>query len=111
MKEIIKINFSDFWPGFVKEDNYFYNLLAKKYDVKISQNPEILFYSCYGNNYLNFNLAYDHTLFALTGDAISENSIKIDSFNIYFFKNPIENFESIKPFLLFFKLLSLAIKS
>ncbi len=54
MKEI-KINFVDFWPGFDKTNNYFYNLLVQKYDVIIDENPEVLFYSCYDNKYLKYN--------------------------------------------------------
>jgi hypothetical protein len=53
MKEI-KINFVDFWPGFDKTDNYFYNLLVQKYTVIISDNPEFLFYSCYNSEYLKY---------------------------------------------------------
>lgn len=53
MKEI-KINFVDFWPGFDKIDNYFYNLLVQKYTVIISDNPEFLFYSCYNSEYLKY---------------------------------------------------------
>ena len=42
----IKINFVDFWPNFLKNDNYFYNLLATKYEVEIDeQNPDLLFFS------------------------------------------------------------------
>lgn len=52
MKEI-KINFVDFWPGFDKTNNYFFNLLAQKYKVSIDENPELLFYSCYNKTYLN----------------------------------------------------------
>lgn len=52
MKEI-KINFVDFWPGFDKTNNYFYNLLVQKYKVSIDDNPEVLFYSCYNHGYLN----------------------------------------------------------
>jgi len=54
MKEI-KINFVDFWPGFDKTNNYFFNLLVQKYKVSIDENPEILFYSCYNNTYLNYS--------------------------------------------------------
>lgn len=50
----IKINFSDFWPEFVKTNNYFYNLLITKYNVVIDDDPEILFYSCFGRNYLKY---------------------------------------------------------
>ena len=55
MRTLLKINFTDFWAGFIKEDNYFYNLLAKHYDVEISEEPDLLFYSCYGFTYLEYN--------------------------------------------------------
>jgi hypothetical protein len=54
MKEI-NINFVDFWPGFDKTNNYFYNLLVQKYKVCIVENPDILFYSCYNNEYLKYS--------------------------------------------------------
>ena len=54
MKEI-KINFVDFWPGFDKTNNYFYNLLVQHYNVRIDENPDLLFYSCYNKDYLKYN--------------------------------------------------------
>jgi len=54
MKDI-KINFTDFWSGFDKTNNYFYNLLVQKYKVHIDKNPDLLFYSCFGEEYLNYN--------------------------------------------------------
>ena len=45
-KEKIKVDFADFWPYFIKNDNYFYNLLSTQYDVEISNNkPDLLFHS------------------------------------------------------------------
>lgn len=42
----LKINFVDFWPNFLKTDNYFANLLATKYDIEIDEvNPDVLFFS------------------------------------------------------------------
>lgn len=54
-KPILKINFSDFWEGFSKEDNMFTNMLKEKYEVDISENPDLLFYSCYSNDFLKFD--------------------------------------------------------
>jgi hypothetical protein len=51
----IKIDFSDFWDGFNKIDNFFYNLLAEYYNVEISENPDILIYSVFGRNHLKYN--------------------------------------------------------
>lgn len=50
----IKINFSDFWQGFDKTNNYFYNLLIKEFDVEISNNPDYLFFSIFGSSHQNY---------------------------------------------------------
>ena len=50
----IKINFSDFWVGFNKTDNYFYNLLKDEFDIEISNNPDHLFFSVFGNDHLRY---------------------------------------------------------
>ncbi|WP_282134441.1 glycosyltransferase family 10 domain-containing protein [Seonamhaeicola maritimus] len=50
----IKINFTDFWPDFDKTDNYFYNLLTQKYKVIIDEDPDLLFYSSFGKEYLKY---------------------------------------------------------
>lgn len=55
MKPTIRVNFEDFWAGFDKNNNYFYNLLIQKYIVLIDEeNPEILFYSRFGIKYLKY---------------------------------------------------------
>ncbi|MEO6231193.1 MAG: glycosyltransferase family 10 [Ferruginibacter sp.] len=51
----IKINFTDFWEDFDKTDNFFFNLLSQSFNVEITEQPEILFYSCYGNSYRQYN--------------------------------------------------------
>lgn len=53
----IKINFVDFWTGFDKSNNYFFNLLSKKYTIIIDENPDLLFYSCFGEDYLKYDCA------------------------------------------------------
>jgi hypothetical protein len=55
MKKKIKIDFSDFWGGFNKTDNYFYNLLKEEFDVEISNNPDYLLFSVFGNHHQNYN--------------------------------------------------------
>ena len=55
-KKKLKIEFVDFWPGFTKADNYFYNLLAMEYDVELDgRNPDVLFFSCFGNINQHYN--------------------------------------------------------
>lgn len=48
-----KINFTDFWPGFEK-DNFFLKFLQKHFDVVISAQPDYLFCSVYSYNHLKF---------------------------------------------------------
>ena len=54
MKNKIKIDFSDFWGGFDKTDNYFYNLLKEEFDIEISNNPDVLFFSVFGNQHQSY---------------------------------------------------------
>jgi hypothetical protein len=56
MKRTIRVNFSDFDPGYKKDDNYFYHLLRTEFDVVIDEvNPEYHIYSCFGTEFLNYN--------------------------------------------------------
>jgi len=41
----LKVNFVDFWDNFDKVDNYFFHLLSNNYNVEISENPDVLFFS------------------------------------------------------------------
>jgi len=54
MKKKIKINFTDFWGGYDKTNNYFFNLLKDEFDVEISDNPDFLFFSIFGDNHRNY---------------------------------------------------------
>lgn len=55
MKEI-RIDFIDFWENLKKTDNYFYNLLTENYIVIIdNDDPELIFYSCFGKKHLNYS--------------------------------------------------------
>lgn len=51
---MIKINFSDFWPGF-ENNNLFLKFLEQHFPVKIDDDPDYLFYSVYGNRHLNYD--------------------------------------------------------
>jgi hypothetical protein len=55
MKKRIKVDFVDFWPGFSKTDNYFYELLKEEFDVEITSNPDYLFFSVFGNTNQYYN--------------------------------------------------------
>lgn len=53
--KVIRINFSGFWPGFDKYNNFFTSILKRKFEVEISENPDYLFYSVFSKEYLKYN--------------------------------------------------------
>lgn len=55
IRKKIKIDFTDFWGGFEKNNNYFYNLLKRDFDIEISNNPDFLFFSVFGSSHLSYN--------------------------------------------------------
>lgn len=72
----IKIKFVDSWEGFGNGDqpNDFLNILQQKYDVEISDNPDYLFYSGFGNKHLK----YDCVRIFFTGECITPNFNECD---------------------------------
>ncbi len=55
MKKQIRIRFVDFWDNFVPEDSLFYKILSEKYDVILSDNPDYIFFSVFGQEHLKFD--------------------------------------------------------
>jgi alpha(1,3/1,4) fucosyltransferase len=56
MDRTLRIFFTDFWPSFNIEDNFFINFLKNNYKIEISdKNPDYLFYSVFGNRFQKFN--------------------------------------------------------
>lgn len=56
--ETIKVNFGYFWPDFNPADNYFTRILSKKYNVVLSDDPDLFFFTHAYNgkrDYLNYN--------------------------------------------------------
>lgn len=54
-RRTIKVKFTDFWASFVPEKSLFYQILAKKYDVVMSDSPEYLFCSVAGDSHLQYD--------------------------------------------------------
>lgn len=52
MKKTVKINFCNFYNGFNPEENFLTNALKKNYEVEISEKPDFLFCSIFGNENL-----------------------------------------------------------
>jgi hypothetical protein len=81
----IKINFSDFWPGFDKEDNYLVELLKIHYALEISDKPDFLLYSVFGNEHKKFNC----TKIFYTGENVRPNFEECNyAFSFDFIDNP-----------------------
>jgi len=52
----LKLWFTDFYPGFEAQDNFFTQLLSKSYIIELDENnPDYLIYSCHGHEFLNYN--------------------------------------------------------
>src|ERR1035437_6626796 len=41
----IRLDFCDFWPGFLKTDNLFYNALKTRFDIELADCPDFVIYS------------------------------------------------------------------
>lgn len=50
----IKILFTDFWSDFNYNDNFFLWELRKSFICEISEAPDYVIFSCYGNNHLKY---------------------------------------------------------
>jgi len=70
----IKIAYVDFWNDLKKTDNLFYNILKKHYEVEISDKPDYVFCSCFGEKHFNYQ---DCVKIFFTGENI------IPDFNLY----------------------------
>lgn len=54
MKKKIRCYFTDFWDGF--DYKYYLGFLLSGYEIIVDkENPDYLFYSCFGMNHLNYN--------------------------------------------------------
>lgn len=73
-KRRIKVRFVDFYQGFDMVTNDFINILSRKYDVELSDQPEYLFYSCFGDDHL----LYDCIRIFYTGECITPDFNECD---------------------------------
>ena len=51
----LKIKYVDFWTNFRYEEDPVYCVLKKKYDIKISENPDYIIYSTFGKTHLGYD--------------------------------------------------------
>lgn len=52
---VLRLDYCDFWPGFDKEDNWFASVLSKRYRLEVSDTPDLLLSSCYGQQYRTYD--------------------------------------------------------
>jgi hypothetical protein len=83
-RPLLNVNFSGFWNSFEKTNNFFYNLLVERYDVHISDNPDLLFYTDSSTDHIKYNC----TKVFYTGENIRPNFILCDfAFSFDYSKN------------------------
>lgn len=80
----LNIDFVDFWVGFDKRNNLFTKLLSDVFNIVISDTPDVIFYSVFGNSHRNYTCKkifytgenrrpdFDECDYALTFDYIDD---------------------------------------
>lgn len=53
IKPALSVDFFDFYPDFNKQDNYFFIVLSERFHVKLSDQPEMVIFSCFKNDRSN----------------------------------------------------------
>ncbi len=51
MKKTVNIDFCDFSPNFAKTDNFYFHLLRERFEVRICDQPDFLFFGPYGHEH------------------------------------------------------------
>ncbi len=51
MKRTLRLDFCDFWRGFRKDQNYFTDLLRRRFNVELHDKPDLLIYSGGGHHH------------------------------------------------------------
>lgn len=70
----IKISFCDFWPTFDNQNNYLVNLLQRQYFLEITDQPDFIIYSVFGNKHKT----YQCTKIFFTGENVRPDFSQCD---------------------------------
>ena len=54
-KKTVKVKFCDFWDDFDEHHNEYMDILQEHYNVEISDQPDFLFYSCFGREFVEYD--------------------------------------------------------
>lgn len=72
----MNVSFSDFWPGFNYDNNFFVDLFKNSFEkinfIPLSKNTDLLIYSCFGKTHQNFGKDKIKKIF-YTGENIRPN--------------------------------------
>lgn len=97
----LKLNFCDWNNGFNKSENFIMDILKKYFmDIEFSDNPDFLFYSCFGREHYKYK---NCVKIFWTGEAITPNFNECDygigfdllQFEDRYFRRPLALFENI----------------
>jgi hypothetical protein len=84
-REQLQVAFVDFWPNFDARDNVITRALNDSFDLVFSDDPEVVFFSCFGQEHLNFRCqralllwenrawGFDTTDLAITCDEVAHD--------------------------------------
>ena len=70
----LRIGFADQYQGFHPENNEFLNLIRDRYEIEVTDHPDYLIYSVFGNDHLN----YDCVRIFYTGECYTPNFNECD---------------------------------
>lgn len=94
-KRKIRVAFTDFYYGFKCSDFFIYNILNEYYDVEIDEkDPEFLFYSCFGLNFLKYEKAIK---IFWTGENVHPN-FNLCDYSISFLRDSVNGRNFYLPF-------------
>lgn len=86
-KPVLKIDFCDFWQGFDRKENYFTQLLSKRFEVVISEQPDFVIFSTSGDRHKTYNC----TRIYYTGESFPPDYLDCDYSVSFELKEDIRN--------------------
>jgi len=90
VKKKLKIAFANFWKKHNVQKDIFFRLLSQKYDLEISDNPDILFFSVFGKTKDHFK--YDCLSVFYTGENVKPD-FRICDYAFSFEETDAKNFQ------------------
>ena len=73
----LRLGFAGFWDSFDPRDNYFTQLLSRRYDVEVCERPDFLIHSCIGKG-RHDHRRYDCVRIFYTGENVPADWLSTD---------------------------------